>query len=345
MARTARIVGILVALVGSQTAYALKPATHANIATASCLAAGLGRNTCARIATEDYNTDSREWEDLRAHAQIDDDQTACVAADATAGRLYGLGADLRIALANLSATGSDERATAVDSAIGRALHTIQDNCAHHGMPNPQHAWFSLGDYCDGTKTSPDLDPAAAVCARTETDALMRDIAAAIAAANLPQRLDGYSCPPSPTNNDHGNAQQTVCQVRFLPGPFDACNFLGRAKDWDGIDRTWNNAVATPALHAAFAAGLNGEPTRTSMCGGDESRLSNAVSKPVVDVSAGAPSCPTASLFCLGKADDSANPFADDPVTTDEVGCNAGGTTSLWFVALALIGLIRYRRTA
>ena len=59
----------LAILVGATTnAYALKPAMHADITSASCKAAGLPSDFCKRSATEDYDTDSREWDDLRAHA-------------------------------------------------------------------------------------------------------------------------------------------------------------------------------------------------------------------------------------------------------------------------------------
>jgi hypothetical protein len=177
MARAYVVVGFVLGASGS--AHALKPGTHADIAKASCIAAGLGKNLCTRIATEDYDTDSREWDDLSAHAQIDDAQTACVAADAAAGRLFVLGTSVRSALAQVAISGGTQTVGDVDALIGRALHTIQDNCAHHGMPNPQHAWFSLGDFCDGTATSPDLQEDAIACARTESDAAMRAVLRAL----------------------------------------------------------------------------------------------------------------------------------------------------------------------
>jgi uncharacterized protein (TIGR03382 family) len=336
-------VGLVVA--ATSTAHALKPAVHADVTTTSCRAAGLGRNLCARIATEDYNTDAHEWTDLRAHAQIDDGQTACTAADATAQRMFGLGADLRAALAGVASGVSEDRVTKVDALLGRALHTIQDDCAHHGMPNPQHAWFSLGDYCDGTETSPDLDPAALACAKTETAAVMTEVAAAIRNAGIATRLDGYSCPEVSTNGDHGGSTQTVCDQRALPGPFDACEFLGEAKTWDGIDRTWNNAIVAPALRGAFSAGLAGAHEPAAICGGNEARIANPVSKPIVEIAQGAPHCAKASLFCLGKADDTDNPFADDPVSTDDVGCNAGGGSGLGLALLVLVRTSRRRRGA
>ncbi len=338
-----RAVPLAVVLFASTSAYALKPGKHADITKQSCLDAGLPRDFCQRAATEDYDTDSREWDDLRAHAQIDDGQTACQAADATAGRLYGLGQDLRAAIASLAVRATEERAGNVGAALGRALHTIQDNCAHHGMPNPQHAWFSMSDFCDGTKLSPDIQDDAIACARKETDAVMGEVAAALRAAGVVGRLSSYSCPDHNTHGPHDNTHQTpICQRRFLPGPFAACGFLARAGDWDGIDRTWENSVATVAFRDAFLSGLGGGAKPSDTCGGDESVLSKAVSDPVVDVSVGKPQCFKADLFCLGKADDDAdNPFADDP-EEDTGGCSTGGTGGS-ATALALLGLVAVRR--
>jgi MYXO-CTERM domain-containing protein len=99
------------------------------------------------------------------------------------------------------------------------------------------------------------------------------------------------------------------------------------------------------MRAAFIAGIANDAAPAPICRGDERTLSNATSEPMVDVSAGAPSCGKASLFCLGKADDSDNPFADDP-TTDEVGgcstSNSGGLGASLAVALALLARRRRR---
>ncbi len=337
--------GVLLGSTGA--AFALKPGAHADLASASCRAAGLGKSMCTRIATEDYDVDSREWEDLRAHAQIDDGQTACEAADATADRMWTLGTELRSALARAAASPSDTTTAAVDALIGRALHTIQDNCAHDGMPNPQHAWLSLGDFCNGTDTSPDVQDDALACAKVETDAMMKIVARSVSDASLGSALDSRSCPPAPSSgggNHNNGSPPAVCQGRFLPGPFDACNFLGRAKDWDGIDRRWNGARVAPALRTAFTAGLAGDRAIAPICGGNERVLSPAVSDPIVNVAVGAPSCGKASLFCLGKADDSENPFADDAPVPEDGGCSTGGRSSGGAViALALLAVTRRRR--
>jgi hypothetical protein len=331
-------------LAATSPAFALKPGTHADVTQASCQAAGLPKDLCTRIATEDYDTDEREWDDLSAHAQIAADQTACAAADLAATRVWQLATTLRADLTAFAHDSTYDRAGAIASSIGRALHTVQDDCAHHGMPNPQHAWFSLADYCEGTATNPDVQASAISCARTETDAVMRTVASAIQSTGLATRLGSYSCPPAPDNGDHGAQQTAVCQGRFLPGPFDACNFLGEADGWDGIDRTWNNTVVVPTLRAAFSAGIAGNAAPSPMCHGDERVLSNATSKPTVDVSGGTPSCFQAHVLCLGKADggsDAENPFADDPDSVAD-GCNATRCDS-GLVMLALIGLVALRR--
>jgi hypothetical protein len=332
-------------VVVSAPAYALKPKVHADVTQQSCQRAGLAKDTCTRIATEDYDTDNREWDDLRAHAQIDDGETACTAADGAAARMWNLGAELHTTLATFARTGTYDDAGAVDAVIGRALHTVQDGCAHEGMPNPQHAWFSLADFCEGTATNPDVQPEAITCARAESDAILAIVATELRSSGVASQLGTHSCPPAP-ETDHGGQTTAVCEGRFLPSPFEACDFLGRAADWDGVDRTWNAAVVAPALRAAYADGVAGRAAPSSMCHGDERVLSSATSRPTVDVTRGTPSCVSAKLFCLGKADDAENPFADDPEPSEAGGCAVGGDTGLGtLAALALaLGSRRRRRT-
>jgi len=338
------VVAFLIGTAGS--AHALKPGTHADIAKTRCVAAGLPANFCQRAATENYNTDSREWDDLRAHAQIDQDETACTAADRTAERMWELGDMLRRNLADVRSRPDRSNVGLAASALGRALHTIQDNCAHHGMPNPQHAWFSLSDFCLDTELSPDVQADASTCARTETDAVVRLVADAVRVSDVSRSLDTQSCPPAgggPRSNE-----TPVCQKRFLPGPIDACRFLAGAKDWDGMDRTWDNGTVASALRAAFAAGLAGEPMLAPICSGNESMLSPAVSQPVLDISVGAPSCGKTKVLCLGKADDADNPFFDhdhDGVTEGEesTGCSTSGGTGAGLLVMICAALFARRR--
>ena len=341
---------IVLIAVATGPAYALKPGAHADITFGACTATGLPRDFCTRTATEDYDTDSREWDTLSSHAQIDSHETACTAADRAATRVWQLAGDFRAALAAVHGAGGRDNVGATASALGRLLHTVQDNCAHHGMPNPQHAWFSISDFCDGTELSPDIQDDALACARTESAAIMTAAAAAIRASgsNVVGWLDAESCPPSPSaNNGHASSgPPPVCQGRFLPGPIDACSFLSEAQDWDGIDRTWKNPVVVAALRKAFDAGASGKAAPSALCAGNETVLSPAVSAPMLDVSAGPTSCVRAKIFCLGKADASDNPFADDaPASaTDAGGCSASGDRGS-LAGLALVGgaLARRRR--
>lgn len=338
----ASTVGVLLGLTAD--AHALKPAMHAELTKQACVAAGLPEAFCVRAATENYNADAREWDDLHAHAQIDGGETACDAADKTARRVWVLGSDLRAELAVLTMRPDDEDAVGRAAAIvGRALHTIQDNCAHHGMPNPQHAWFSLADFCDGTRTSPDVQADAIGCARGETTAAMTAVAAAVREAGVARSLARHSCPSNP-NDDGGAQQRPVCENRFLPAPWDACAFLGEAEDWDGIDRQWNNDAVVPALRAELAAGIAFRPPLASVCGGDPAAIAAPVSEPVVDVAGGTPSCNRAHLLCLGSADLDDHPFADEEAAADDGGgCAAGGNPGGASGALLLLGAILARR--
>lgn len=344
MLRRAAVTVALATTLATTTAHALKPRAHADLAHASCTAAGLPTDFCRRVATENYNTDADEWDDLAAHAQIAGDQTACEAADGTAGRVWLRATELRAELAALATDRSERRAGKAAELLGRVLHTIQDNCAHHGMPNPQHAWFSLADFCEGTDTSPDVQDEAVACARVETEAVMRLVAATVS-PRAADALGELSCPDEAIGDQRGGTQP-VCQRRYLPAPWDACEFLGEAQEWDGIDRQWNNDVVTGALRDAFAAGLAGRGALPSPCRGDERTLSPAVSEPILDVSGGTPSCTRAKLFCLGKADEDDHPFADeDTEVPAEAGCRTthapGGLVVFGLAALVL----RRRRRA
>ncbi len=332
-----------VLLAGAQSAYALKPHAHAAITEASCGAAGLPRQFCRRTATENYNVDSREWDDMAAHAQIMDGATACDAADRAVGRVRERGTQLRDALSAMSnGARSEDDIAAASIALGQLLHTVQDQCAHHGMPNPQHAWFSLSDFCDGTELSPDIQDDALTCARRETDAVMGRVAVAVREAGVAALLAAGSCPVEQHAHNE-QQQQAICDRRFLPGPIDACSFLGEAKDWDGIDRQWNGSPVATALRNAFVAGLSGQTSTAPVCSHDETTLSAAVSNPIVDVTGGAPSCVRAHLMCLGKADANDNPFADDETDTEATGCAVGGHGSSGGLLLVLFVLLRRRR--
>ncbi|HEV7554807.1 MAG TPA: hypothetical protein VGO00_05080, partial [Kofleriaceae bacterium] len=158
------VLASLVATPGS--ALALEQSDHQAISEDACTAAGLPEDFCERVGTEAYNVDHYEWSHPEAHAQIGVGAlgTACTAANAALDRVRVLGADIQTSLFTLYGSPSNDLATHIATQLGRALHTIQDDCAHKGMPNDQHAWASLLDTCTGSKTSPDLAPEALSCA-------------------------------------------------------------------------------------------------------------------------------------------------------------------------------------
>src|SRR5262249_9205434 len=173
---------LLSLVLASGPAWALKQSEHSKITMAACANAGLPDEFCERVADEVYDVDAFEWNDLSAHAQIDSGQTACDAANAARERLRVLGGDIRGLLSQLD--WSSTAPTHVAVALGRSLHTLQDNCAHHGMPNPQHAWWSLSDQCRSTSLSPDITPSAIACARVETDYAFATFRSAMAQAGV-----------------------------------------------------------------------------------------------------------------------------------------------------------------
>lgn len=337
-------ISVLVVLAGTGPAHALKPKAHAAITETSCGAVGLPREFCRRAATENFNVDGREWDDLAAHAQIMEGATACDAAERAARYVRERATELRTALAAIAAGATrEDDIGAAGIALGRLLHTVQDECAHHGMPNPQHAWFSLSDFCDDTDLSPDIQDDALACARRETDAVMAEVAGAVREAGVAAQLASGSCPVDPFH-DRTEQQAAICDRRILPGPFDACDFLAEAKDWDGIDRQWNGDAVATALRDALAASMSGDTWAAPVCNGDEAALSPAVSAAIIDVTGGTPSCTRIHLLCLGKADDADNPFADE-IESETTGCAVAGHDSVGGLLLVLLVVLRRRRVA
>jgi hypothetical protein len=307
------LVGLGLALAGASPAHAFKIGAHKKITFESCKAARMPSEFCRRIALESYNTDAHEWGEQDAHATWTPGQTACEAADNSARRMWRLGGEMRAALAEVRLRATDRRVGEVGRALGRALHTLQDACAHRGVQNPQHAWWSMSDVCHGTSRSPDVQPAGLACGRAETDRLLRAVAEVVAASAVSDDLAERSCPQS--QHDRGE-QDVVCSRFASPGPFGVCDFLETAEDWDGVDRRWNNDVALPAFRAAFLDGLAGRGAPRAICRGDASRLSAAPSERATDVSEGTPSCGAIHLLCLGKADDVSD-FYGEPPSWDE----------------------------
>lgn len=277
------------ALTIASSAHALNQSKHQEIAVASCTAAGLPSAFCKRVGVEVYNVDANEFNDLSAHSQIPDGATACDAANNSLWRAFWLGEQIRAVTIAVGYAPSHDKDTALAQHLGRALHTIQDNCAHHGMPNPQHAWHSLKDVCKGTKESPDIVPAAFECARTETDAVFGALIDVLhdSGGDFAQLAD-----VSTEDDTH------------WPAYGDVCAFLGSAGSWDGQDRRWNNDVVRPALTANLVAAIGGaaESQFTRVCTSWNDDVSNNYSDRDLDTSGGAQSCVKIHTFCLGKAD-------------------------------------------
>jgi hypothetical protein len=340
MMKTSLGIGIALGLLAaSPPAHALKQTAHRKISFASCKAAGLPAEFCRRVGAENYNTDASEWDDLAAHAQVPDGVTPCQAADRSIRRMWSLGGELRAALAGVRDRATDRKVGDAARAIGRALHTLQDSCAHSGMGNPQHAWYSLADFCDGTSTSPDVQPEALSCGRAESDKLLPAVAQTIRGTGTTAELGARACPQPSIGGDHGPVE-TICDREASPSPGDACDFLAEAKTWDGVDRVWKNSRVLPALRKGFTDGLAGKPAPAPICGGDETRLSSGTSELIEDVSDGPPGCSRAEVYCLGKVDD---PSAADDLFGDEgelggAGCAVDGGGAGGLIGLALLGL-------
>ncbi|HEX8952733.1 MAG TPA: MYXO-CTERM sorting domain-containing protein [Polyangia bacterium] len=327
---------MITALLSASTAHALNQSKHFDVTVASCTHAGLPSAFCNRVGAEVYDVDANEFNDLSAHSQIPVGTTACDAANASLWREFWLGGQVR---ASILAVGYQPSASAngqLAQQLGRALHTVQDNCAHSGMPNPQHAWHSLSDVCRGTTESPDVQTPAYGCAANETDAIF--------SAFVDVLHDGGADFASLTSVDD--------EEKHWPAYGDVCSFLGSAGDWDGEDRRWDGDVVRAALTDRFVRALNGADSSqfAYVCTGYDNGVERAYSDSTRDTSGGAQSCVKIHAFCLGKADGAAPnaeppPYeANDPAPTPATaasmhgGCSAapGAPTSSAATPLALL---------
>jgi uncharacterized protein (TIGR03382 family) len=310
-------------------AHALNQSKHFDLARASCGAAGLPDAFCQRVAVETYDVDHNEFEVLAAHSQIPDGKTTCDAANDSLWRVFWLGGQIRQAIGGVvyqpSRAGNDQLA----QHLGRALHTIQDNCAHKGMPNPQHAWHSLSDVCRGTSESPDVQPDAIDCATVESDGVI---------AGFVDTLQDVGADFAQLSDVTGDDD------KHFPAYTDVCAFLASANDWDGVDRRWDNTVMRPALAAQLLAGMSGaDDSQFQRVCGNGADVDNAFTDPDFDTSGGAQSCIQIHAFCLGKADsleETAPPW--EPAaqsTTTQGGCSAvPGPPSDGLVLLGLLAV-------
>lgn len=333
MARRVLSVGVLMVrwplllpfaiLVAAQPAWALQPGKHRDLAETACAGVGLPAAFCHRMGKAAFETDYREWTDLSAHAQRELGDDRCTAADAALARVDRLA---REAVAKTRA--GDFEAGAV--ALGRAVHTLQDECAHHGMTNQEHAYYSLTQACTDADVSPDVQPAAIACADTRT----REAFALVAPALAGTRWDYVDSICQDFEN------RDTCGTASLPAPWTACAFLAEHADWDGADSRWNGELVGTSLMSGFAAALAGEPAERSVCAGDASAIDPMPARPTVaDRDAG---CMLIDFACLGKVDD------DKPADeSSSGGCTSGrqtGTAMLIVLGLVLAPLRRRVRS-
>jgi hypothetical protein len=317
-----------VVLLAPAPAWALKPGKHRAIAEDACAAARLPDSFCRRMGKQVFETDYLEWTDLSAHAQREAGQPRCVAADAALTRVDSLARKLV-----LDAHARRFEDAAID--LGRALHTIQDECAHHGMTNEEHAFLSLEQTCTSMNSSPDIQPAAIACAVTRTRDVMQMAAAALGDVSWGSL---YLCPTT----DNHNSSQNACDLASLPTPAQACGFLALHTQWDGGDSSWNGDLVGPVLVEGFRRGLAGEATSFNMCGGDPQAIDPPSPHAIqanVDLA-----CGLTTLGCFGKVDDTTevDPYGAD-LSTGAGGCMTGSSPGLVLFALALLVPRRLRR--
>ncbi|MBX5480624.1 MAG: hypothetical protein IRZ16_02065 [Myxococcaceae bacterium] len=298
-------------------AWALDQLAHRWITEDQCRAAGFDAVFCTRVGVENGNVDAREWEDMAAHAQAESATEMCGGAKATLERLRGLGAGLRpLAEAIADAKSEAEQVQAIESfadVLGRAMHTFQDLCAHQGMTNIQHAWFSASDQCDGTSQNPDAAPKAAECAKSFT----ADVFAAVK-----DELAKLGVSP-------GQFPETDAWAgRLLPASDQLCAYLVSAGQWDGKDHRWELEGMKTATLTAFLAGWRDEPLPALDCATLE-----APPAADVDVSKGTPWCASAEAVCQAAGEPGLG-----------CGCTTASGAAVWPFAVlgALVTLWRRR---
>jgi hypothetical protein len=261
------------------TASALETKDHSKITGASCRANKLPEAFCARMESEAFNVDHNEWTDLSAHSQTEFGQSTCDAAAAVQTRLHDLGGDVRTILSN--ADSSPSTANNLARALGRAMHTIQDNCAHSGMTNEQHAWLDDREICITDGANPDIKPEALACAREESAAVMSAFKDALVAAKVnPESLSAAT--QIVTNN---------------PSRDQACGFIRGWKKWDGVDGRWDNVKTRHAFRETIVTAFTKDRTPKDLCAGGAS-----IASPDRDekVEVTDPWCPGLSIFCVGE---------------------------------------------
>jgi len=267
---------------------------HWRLTEDACRETGLPRDLCIRMALEDYNTDTSEIDDPAAHAQSPANVDPCVGANRVLDRMVRVGEDYREALETFRGQAPAERAAGQEltarmlHAAGRALHTFEDNFAHAGMMDPEHAWYSLQDLCRGTSSNPDKRPGALQAARTAVGPFLEAIARDLQTTGMVRQIGYWSCP---LVGERPQIATNACALKKIPGLGRECDFLAESSDWDGVDRQWNASLMTEAIRDAFFTG-----TVRDMC--QEPDFHAEAAAPV-DVSRGAPRCLKMNVACLG----------------------------------------------
>jgi hypothetical protein len=263
----------------------LKTKEHAAISGDLCRAAGINSDFCTRLAAEAFDVDYLEWNNLSAHAMPMLGQSQCDAAAATQARLRGLGAQIHGLLAKTTLYPADKDQLA--NALGRALHTIQDNCAHEGMNNPQHSWYSNRGWCLSNGEDPDENPAAIECARNETWTVLLAFVQAVQTARYrPSDLS------ADTNLGSWN-----------PGRDQVCSFLREWQQFDGRDHRWDNTKTAPAFRQTLIEAFRGGQAVADVCTGLTAASGHspiAVTRPRAPVAVSDPLCFTTKAYCFGE---------------------------------------------
>lgn len=324
------VVGALLLL--PRPAAALLQPEHELVALGACLDAGLPDGFCFSVGRADYNTDADEWTVPAAHSQRGETDSACEGADATLARLVRLTGDVREDLRRSSESPTDGPQLLHDAArdLGRVLHTLQDECAHAGMPNSQHAFLTNEDTCDGQPTNPDTRPEAIVCAERVSAEAMATFLDALDDAGVPPPALAVALPTAPTR---------------YPDPVDGCTFLRSDQFWDGVDRRWDEGIVLRGLVAAYTDVLRGRTPASTLCPEGEASIASGSPAPTEDVSH-LYDCAHNDAYCLA-----AHTFGDLPLEppfysldggTGLVGCQAAPGTprsSLPMVWVLLAGLL------
>jgi uncharacterized protein (TIGR03382 family) len=293
----------------TSNAFALQQKKHLEVSEAACLHENLPQAFCHAAAIAAYDVDADQFEDLPAHGQTPDGKSLCDGATLTVDRARALG--LRI-----DASLKDGDSAAAAHALGQAFHLVQDVCTHSGMPNAQHAWWTDDDTCHNTKTSPDVQPSAFDCAAMWSQ---------VVAVTFAERA--------------GTLADVSSSETRIPPLSQLCDYLNEAKDWDGVDRRWNNDVVLPLVAEQLERAMLGQPT-TSMdvCATvDISRAPDARVDTAKD-----PTCSTTDSLC-NVANPSRGPNEIEMVNAD--GCQAAPGAPAASGLFILLALLYVRRRA